>query len=186
MPEWIVCLHLTLPLAFSSVTPTLCMSYLATSMNVVFCFSLILLPSSPVFNTLFPVYLISLLCTCANHLSLAGLSSANGSTPAVPRTWSFRICCILDTPKQKLIIFNYADTICATHQSSSHYRLLKLAFRTCCYPCVTNHPEFALHPRPMDWLHTWLWVSSRTCKRVLENAGIDPAASHMQSERSTI
>lgn len=77
--QWIICLHLSLFLPFSSVTPTLYMSSCFTSINLLFC--LFLLPDSRtnkgcshIQHLLFNICTASVLCTYLNHLSLPSLT----------------------------------------------------------------------------------------------------------------
>lgn len=91
----------------SRVTPTIFMSTLTISMDLIYGLTLFFLPSSSIINVLCPSYPLSLLCTHPNHLDPASLTlSLNGSTLAVPFDMPFLILSILVTPKH-LSIFNF-------------------------------------------------------------------------------
>ena len=68
LPQQIIFLHLTPSL---SLTPTNFMSSFTTSINLLFGLPLGLLPDSSNLITHLPIYSLSRLCTCPNHLSLA-------------------------------------------------------------------------------------------------------------------
>uniref|UniRef100_A0A3P8VTU0 Anion exchange protein n=1 Tax=Cynoglossus semilaevis TaxID=244447 RepID=A0A3P8VTU0_CYNSE len=62
---------------------------------------------SSISNILLPMYPLSLLCTCPNHLNLASLAfSPNLPVCVVPLMTSFLILSILVSPKENLSIFN--------------------------------------------------------------------------------
>lgn len=61
----------------SCVTPTTCMSSLGESINLLLGLPLLLLPGGFMLNILLPIWLSSLLCTCANHINLATLTFAS-------------------------------------------------------------------------------------------------------------
>ncbi|KAF7650345.1 hypothetical protein LDENG_00127500, partial [Lucifuga dentata] len=104
-PQRIICLHLTLSSASSSLTPTNFMSSFTTSINLLFGLPLGLLPGSSNLSILLPICSLSLLCTCPNHLSLASLTlSPKHLTCAVPLMYSFLILSIFVTPKENLSI----------------------------------------------------------------------------------
>ncbi|KAF7653156.1 hypothetical protein LDENG_00086470, partial [Lucifuga dentata] len=114
-PQRIICLHLTLSSASSSLTPTNFMSSFTTSINLLFGLPLGLLPGSSNLSILLPICSLSLLCTCPNHLSLASLTlSPKHLTCAVPLMYSFLILSILVTPKENLSIL-----VSATSSSAS-------------------------------------------------------------------
>ncbi|KAF7648307.1 hypothetical protein LDENG_00159280, partial [Lucifuga dentata] len=111
----LICLHLTLSSASSSLTPTNFMSSFTTSINLLFGLPLGLLPGSSNLSILLPICSLSLLCTCPNHLSLASLTlSPKHLTCAVPLMYSFLILSILVTPKENLSIL-----VSATSSSAS-------------------------------------------------------------------
>lgn len=56
--------------SFSSVAVALCTSSFVTSMNFLCGLPLSLLPGSSNFKILYPMYQLSFLCTCPNHISL--------------------------------------------------------------------------------------------------------------------
>uniref|UniRef100_A0A3P8WWC6 Protease associated domain containing 1 n=1 Tax=Cynoglossus semilaevis TaxID=244447 RepID=A0A3P8WWC6_CYNSE len=104
--QHIIDFHLSLFSAFSTLTPTICMSSLTTSIYLLFGLPLFLLPGSSISNILLPMYPLSLLCTCPNHLNLASLAfSPNLPVCVVPLMTSFLILSILVTPKENLSIF---------------------------------------------------------------------------------
>ncbi|XP_068182162.1 mitogen-activated protein kinase kinase kinase kinase 4 isoform X5 [Antennarius striatus] len=114
-PQQINSIHLTLSSASSSLTPATSMSSFITSINLLFGLPLGLLPGSSKLSILLPIYSLSLLWTCPNHLSLASLTlSPKPLTFAVPLMYSFLILSILVTPRENLSIF-----ICATSSSVS-------------------------------------------------------------------
>uniref|UniRef100_A0A8C4N0J5 Uncharacterized protein n=1 Tax=Eptatretus burgeri TaxID=7764 RepID=A0A8C4N0J5_EPTBU len=85
------------------------------SMNLFFGLPLLLLPGGSIFNILLPIYSVSLLCTCPNHLNLASLTlSPNHPTCAVPLIYSFLILSILVTPNENRSIFNSATSSSAS------------------------------------------------------------------------
>ncbi|XP_054648940.1 uncharacterized protein LOC129190355 [Dunckerocampus dactyliophorus] len=105
-PQQINCLNLTLSSASSSLTPTTFMSSFTTSINLFFGLPLGLLPGSSKLSILLPIYSLSLLWTCPNHLSLASLTlSPKPLTCAVPLMYSFLILSFLVTPRENLSIF---------------------------------------------------------------------------------
>ncbi|MED6262236.1 hypothetical protein ATANTOWER_016510 [Ataeniobius toweri] len=71
-PQRVICPHLILSSASSSLTPTTFRSSSTPSMNLLFGLPLGLLPSSLSF--LLQMYSLSLLCTFPNHFSLRSLS----------------------------------------------------------------------------------------------------------------
>nr|XP_057943069.1 uncharacterized protein LOC131138282 isoform X1 [Doryrhamphus excisus] len=110
-PQQINLLHPTLSSTSVSLTPTTLMSSLTTSINVLFGLPLRLLPGS----ILLPIYSLSVLWTCPNHLSLASLTlSPRPLACNVPLMYSFLIVSILVTPNENLSIL-----ISATSSSAS-------------------------------------------------------------------
>ncbi|XP_068170159.1 MTOR-associated protein MEAK7 isoform X1 [Antennarius striatus] len=105
-PQRTNCLHLTLSSASSYLTPTTFKSSLTTSINLLFGLLLGLLPGSSKLSILLPIYSLSPLWTCPNHLSLASLTlSPKPLTCAVPLMYSFLILSFLVTPRENLSIF---------------------------------------------------------------------------------
>lgn len=80
-PQHFICLYL---ISSYSVTPTLCMSFFTTSMNLLCCLPLLLLSGSSIFSIFCPIYPLSFHCTCPNHLNLNSLTwSSNCSAWAI-------------------------------------------------------------------------------------------------------
>ena len=88
--QWIIVLHLCLTSVSYSFTPTISISSLRTSMNLLFGVPLCLLPGGSILSVPLPKYSLSFLCTYPNFLSL------------------FLNLSILVTPKENLDIFNFA------------------------------------------------------------------------------
>ena len=73
LPQWITAFHFNLFSVSSTLTLATCMSSLTASINLLFSLPLPLLPGSSISSILLPMYPLSLLCTCPNHLNLASL-----------------------------------------------------------------------------------------------------------------
>ena len=74
-PQRITVFHFDIFFVSSTLTPTTCMCSLTTSINLLFGLPLRLLPGSSISSILLPMYPLSLLCTCPNHLNLSSFSS---------------------------------------------------------------------------------------------------------------
>lgn len=94
--QWLICLHLILLPASSSVTSTLCMSFI-TSMNLLWSFPLFLLPGSPVFNITSPINSSN---PHVQTLSAFPLFVSKPINFSCPLTKSFLILCILVSPNE--------------------------------------------------------------------------------------
>ncbi|KAF7708794.1 hypothetical protein HF521_017851, partial [Silurus meridionalis] len=109
-PQRIIRLHTPLSSTSSSFNPTTCMSFLTTSKNLLLVLPLFLLPGGSILSILLPIYPMSLLCTCPNHLNLTSLTlSPKRPTCTVPLINSFLILSILITPNN-LNIFSSATS----------------------------------------------------------------------------
>jgi len=79
------CLHLSLSSVSSSLTPTNFISSFTTPINLLFGLPQGLLPGGSNLSILLPIYSLSIVCTCPNHLSLASLTvSTKHLTCTVP------------------------------------------------------------------------------------------------------
>lgn len=124
---------------FKSMSSSSSSFFLIGSSSFIYESSVFLLLASSILSILCPVYLLSLLCTCAKYPSLASLTlSPNRSTRPASLIYSFLIVSILVTPSENLGIFNSATsskacclfisvTISKPH-SGSRYHLVNLPF----------------------------------------------------------
>ena len=111
LPQQITVFHFNLIFVSSTLTPTTCMSFFTASTNLLFGLPLCLLPGSSISSILLPMYPLSLLCTCPNHLNLAFLAfSPSLHVWVVPLMILFLILSILVTPKENLTFFSSATS----------------------------------------------------------------------------
>ncbi|KAF7698365.1 hypothetical protein HF521_004875, partial [Silurus meridionalis] len=92
-PQRIICLHTLLSSTSAFFKPTICMSSLTTSINLLLGLPLFLLPGDSILSILLPIYPMSLLCTCA-----------------VPLINPFLILSILVSHNENLNIFSSATS----------------------------------------------------------------------------
>ncbi|KAF7692621.1 hypothetical protein HF521_010231, partial [Silurus meridionalis] len=110
-PQRIIHIYTPLSSTSDSFNPTTCMSSLTTFIYLLFGLSFLLLPGGAILSILLPIYPMSLLCTCPNHLNRASLTlSPKPTTCTVPLISSFLILSILDTPNENLNIFSSATS----------------------------------------------------------------------------
>ena len=113
LPQQIFHLHLFLS---SSVTSATAISSLTAFINLRFGFLRFLFPGSSILSILLPIYPLSFLRTCPNHLSLACHVSPKPNLHSL--IYSFLFLSIIVTPNENRNIFNYATSISASCFSS--------------------------------------------------------------------
>ncbi|KAJ8369913.1 hypothetical protein SKAU_G00099410 [Synaphobranchus kaupii] len=106
LPQRIICFHLFLSCASSSVTPTACMSSFTVSLNLLLGLPLLLLPGSSMSSILLPIYPTSLLRTCPNHLSLA-----SHFVPKLPNMSSSGSALLMRFLRKKLVLVGVVASV---------------------------------------------------------------------------
>ena len=111
LPQKIIALYLSLSSTPFSVTPTISMSSLNDSMNLLFGLSLCLLLGSPILSIILSIYSMQILCIFPHHHNLASLNLfPKHPNFTVPLMRLFLIPSILVTPKENLNILNSAKS----------------------------------------------------------------------------
>ena len=114
---------------------------------------LCLLPGSSILIILLPIYSLSVLCTCPNHLNLASLTlSPRRLTRVVPLMCSFLILSILVAPTENLSVFNSVSSLLV---GAVYYCARDTHLNT------WNMKPAEEEPSDHQWFHTSLMKSSQ-------------------------
>lgn len=147
-----ISLHLTLSFASSSITPNLCMFSFGVYVNLLCSLTLCVLC---------PVYPLSLLCTCPNHLRIASLTwSPNCSTSAVLISNPAHPGPNIILTSSTLLPPAWAPDFLSVPTSTNHTSQ-QLPFHSCCCP-VTNYPWHS-SPLTSPGLHSLLHLPLVHC-----------------------